>query len=449
MNRWTPFRSIIIVYLVIILIGTLLILIPTSSHGITFIDAIYTSTSAVCVTGLIVKDTANDFTLMGKAIILFLIQIGGMGYMAFASLIMMIFGLRPDTKQEMVVKEEFGLTGRDKIPQFLRLVVLTTLTFELIGIILFYIGFTQAGYPANEAISHAVFQSVSAFCNAGFSSFSTNLGGFYKIPLVAFTAPFLFIIGGLGFIVVQDISERLLGKRRRLSLHSRIVLISTLSLIVIGFAVIMLLEYGNKLSDFPLITKIIISFFTAVTPRTAGFSLITIGDLLPTTLFLLMIFMFVGASPGGTGGGIKTTTFVIINSFIKSKILGRKSVNIRKRNISEEQINKALTLFFVSLILIVTMVGILSFTERDIVKERGLLPVIFEEFSAFGTVGLSMGSRARPVLSLVHDFSIIGKLIIILTMIAGRVGPLTFAAMVMHARITETLKYPPARIQIG
>lgn len=449
MNRWTPFRSIIFVYLVIILTGTLLILIPKCSFGISFIDALYTSTSSVCVTGLIVKDTATDFTLLGKGIILFLIQIGGMGYMAIASLLMMVFGIRPDTKQEMVVKEEFGLASRDKIPQFLRLVFLTTFSFEILGIILLYFGFIKAGYPTNEAITHAVFQSISAFCNAGFSSFSTNLGGFQNIALIAWTVPFLFITGGLGFIVLQDISEILRGRRKHLSEHTRVVLTATMLFIVTGTAAIIVLEYGNKLSGLPLIAKITISFFTATTPRTAGFSLINIANLLPTTLLLLMSFMFVGASPGGTGGGIKTTTFVIITSFIRSKIKGRKSINIEKRRISEEQVNKALTLFFISLILIVTMGGILSFTERDIIEERGLFPVIFEEFSAFGTVGLSMGSSERQTLSLVHDFSPFGKLILILTMIAGRVGPLTLAAMVMHGRVTEHLKYPLARIRIG
>ena len=449
MNRWTPFRSIIFVYLVIILTGTLLILIPKCSFGISFIDALYTSTSSVCVTGLIVKDTATDFTLLGKGIILFLIQIGGMGYMAIASLLMMVFGIRPDTKQEMVVKEEFGLASRNKIPQFLRLVFLTTFGFEILGIILLYFGFIKAGYPPNEAITHAVFQSVSAFCNAGFSSFSANLGGFRNIALIAWTVPFLFITGGLGFIVLQDISEILRGRRMHLSEHTRVVLTTTMLFIVTGTAAIIVLEYGNKLSGLPLLAKITVSFFTATTPRTAGFSLINIANLLPTTLLLLMSFMFIGASPGGTGGGIKTTTFVIIISFIRSKINGRKSINIEKRRISEEQVNKALTLFFISLILIVTMGGILSFTERDIIEERGLFPVIFEEFSAFGTVGLSMGSSERQTLSLVHDFSPFGKLILILTMIAGRVGPLTLAAMVMHGRVTEHLKYPLARIRIG
>jgi len=449
MNRWSPFRSIILVYVSIIIIGTLLLLIPQSTYGISFIDALFASTSATCVTGLIVKDTATNFTFLGKGVILFLIQIGGMGYMAFASLFMTLFRIKPDVKQGMVVKEEFGLFSREKISQFLRLVVLTTLGFEFLGIILLYFGFRQAGYLVNDAISHSVFQSVSAFCNAGFSSFSTNLANFYMIPLVALTVPFLFITGGLGFVVLREIFERVGGIRNRLSLHSRIVLLSTSTLIVAGSVMVFILELGNKLSNFPLMDKIIISFFTAVTPRTAGFSLIDISGLLPTTLILLMIFMFIGASPGGTGGGIKTTTFVILNFFTASKIKGRKSVNIEKRRISEEQVNKALTLFLISLILIISMVGILSFTEREIIKERGLLPVIFEEFSAFGTVGLSMGSSKVPILSLSHDFSVIGKLIIILTMMAGRVGPLTIAAMVMHGRFIESVKYPLARVQIG
>jgi len=449
MNRWSPFRSIILVYVSIIIIGTLLLLIPQSTYGISFIDALFASASATCVTGLIVKDTATNFTFLGKGVILFLIQIGGMGYMAFASLFMTLFRIKPDVKQSMVVKEEFGLFSREKISQFLRLVVLTTLGFEFLGIILLYFGFRQAGYLVNDAISHSVFQSVSAFCNAGFSSFSTNLANFYMIPLVALTVPFLFITGGLGFVVLREIFERVGGIRNRLSLHSRIVLLSTLTLIATGSVMVFILELGNKLSNFPLMDKIIISFFTAVTPRTAGFSLIDISGLLPTTLILLMIFMFIGASPGGTGGGIKTTTFVILNFFMASKIKGRKSVNIEKRRISEEQVNKALTLFLISLILIISMVGILSFTEREIIKERGLLPVIFEEFSAFGTVGLSMGSSKAPNLSLSYDFSVIGKLIIILTMMAGRVGPLTIAAMVMHGRFIESVKYPLARVQIG
>ncbi|MCK4225352.1 Trk family potassium uptake protein [candidate division WOR-3 bacterium] len=449
MNRWSPFRSIILVYVSIIIIGTLLLLIPQSSYGISFIDALFASASATCVTGLIVKDTATNFTFLGKGVILFLIQIGGMGYMAFASLFMILFRIKPDVKQGMVVKEEFGLFSREKISQFLRLVVLTTLGFEFLGIILLYFGFRQAGYLVNDAISHSVFHAVSAFCNAGFSSFSTNLANFYKIPLVALTVPFLFITGGLGFVVLREIFERVNGIRNRLSLHSRIVLLSTFTLIVTGSVMVFILELGNKLSNFPLMDKIIISFFTAVTPRTAGFSLIDISGLLPTTLIFLMIFMFIGASPGGTGGGIKTTTFVILNFFMASKIKGRKSVNIEKRRISEEQVNKALTLFLISLILIISMVGILSFTEREIIKERGLLPVIFEEFSAFGTVGLSMGSSKVPILSLSHDFSVIGKLIIILTMMAGRVGPLTIAAMVMHGRFIESVKYPLARVQIG
>ncbi|MBN1695232.1 Trk family potassium uptake protein [candidate division WOR-3 bacterium] len=447
MIRWSPFRYISAVYILIILFGAVLLKLPLANRGLSFIDSLFTSTSAICVTGLIVKDTALDFTLAGKAIILFLIQTGGMGYMAVASLFMTIFAIKPDKRQNIVVQQEFGLFSRDNTLMFLRLVVLTTFIFEMLGFIFLYLGFKDT-FNVNETIVHAIFHSVSAFCNAGFSSFSDNLGSFANNPIIGLTASFLFIIGGLGFIVIIDILERLKGEKRYLTEHSRIVIFSTLILIVLGFTCVYALEYGNILAGKESVSKFIISFFTAATPRTAGFSLINISALLPTTLLIIVLLMFIGASPGGTGGGIKTTTFVIISNFFTSRLKGLKSVNIEKRRIPEEQVNKALTLFLISLILIVTMIGILSFTERNIVNKIGILPIIFEEVSAFGTVGLSMGSSVQPVVSLSHDFTFIGKLIIIITMLAGRIGPLTLVATVLKKK-SESFQYPLAKVQIG
>jgi trk system potassium uptake protein len=447
MNRWSPFRSISFVYIAIILLGALFLKFPLSSKGISFIDSIFTSTSAVCVTGLIVKDTALDFTFAGKSIILFLIQIGGMGYMAVASLFMTIFAIKPDKRQNIVVQQEFSLFSRNNSLMFLRLVVLTTFIFEMLGFILFLLGFKEI-FSTNEAIAHAIFHSVSAFCNAGFSSFSNNLMGVANTPIIGLTAAFLFITGGLGFVVLLDVIGRLKGEKRHLNEHSRIVIYSTMILIIFGFTCVYSLEYGNILSGNSIGEKFLLSFFTATTPRTAGFSLINIGNLLPTTLLFLVFLMFVGASPGGTGGGIKTTTFIIIGNFFTSRLRGIKSVNIEKRRIPEEQVNKALTLFLISLILIISMIAILSFTERNIVKEIGILPLVFEEVSAFGTVGLSMGSIENPVLSLSHDFTVLGKIIIIITMLAGRIGPLTLVATVLK-RKSESFQYPLAKVQIG
>lgn len=447
MIRWSPFRYISAVYILIILLGALLLKLPVANRGLSLIDSLFTSASAICVTGLIVKDTALDFTLTGKAIILFLIQVGGMGYMAVASLFMTIFAIKPDKRQNIVVQQEFGLFSRDNTLIFLRLVVLTTFIFEMLGFIFLYVGFRDS-FNVNETIVHAIFHSVSAFCNAGFSSFSNNLGSFANNPIIGLTAAFLFIIGGLGFIVIIEILERLKGEKRYLSEHSRIVIYTTLILIIVGTIAIYILEYGNTLGDNNIVSKFIMSFFTATTPRTAGFSLLDIGNLLPTTLLILIMFMFIGASPGGTGGGIKTTTFIIIGNFFTSRLRGLKSVNIEKRRIPEEQVNKALTLFLISLILIVIMIGVLSFSERGIINERGLLPIVFEEVSAFGTVGLSMGSSVRPLLSLSHDFSVLGKLIIIITMLAGRIGPLTLVATVLKKK-SESFQYPLAKVQIG
>ncbi len=447
MNRWSPFKSISFVYITIILLGAIFLKFPIANRGISFIDSVFTSTSAVCVTGLIVKDTALDFTFAGKSMILFLIQIGGMGYMAFASLFMTIFAIKPDKRQNIVIQQEFSLFNRNNTLTFLRLVVLTTFIFEMVGFILFLLGFKEV-FSTNEAVAHAIFHSVSAFCNAGFSSFSKNLTDFTNTPIISLTAAFLFIAGGLGFVVLLDVIERLRGEKRYLTEHSRIVLYSTIILIVFGFTCVYSLEYGNILSGSNIGDKFIISFFTATTPRTAGFSLINIGGLLPTTLLIIVFLMFIGASPGGTGGGIKTTTFIIIGNFFTSRLRGLKSVNIEKRRIPEEQVNKALTLFLISLILIISMIGLLSFTERSIINKVGILPVVFEEVSAFGTVGLSMGSCTNPVLSLSHDFTVLGKLIIIITMLAGRIGPLTLVATVLK-RKSESFQYPLAKVQIG
>ncbi len=447
MIKWSPFRSISVVYISIILLGAVLLKLPVANKGISFIDSIFTSTSAICVTGLIVKDTALDFTLAGKAIILFLIQTGGMGYMAVASLFMTLFAIKPDKRQNIVVQQEFSLFSRDNTLMFLRLVIMTTFIFEMLGFVFFFLGFKDV-FNTNETIFHAIFHSVSAFCNAGFSSFSNNLACFANKPIVGLTAVFLFITGGLGFIVIVDIIERLKGEKRYLTEHSRIVLYSTLILIILGTTCVYVLEYGNTLTGNTIMSKFIISFFTATTPRTAGFSLLNIGNLLPTTLLIIVLLMFIGASPGGTGGGIKTTTFIIISNFFTSRLKGVKSVNIEKRRIPEEQVNKALTLFLISLILIIIMIGVLSFTERETVKEIGILPIIFEEVSAFGTVGLSMGSSVRPTLSLSHDFTFLGKLIIIITMLAGRIGPLTLVATVLKKK-SESFQYPLAKVQIG
>ncbi|MEO0293884.1 MAG: TrkH family potassium uptake protein [candidate division WOR-3 bacterium] len=448
MIKWSPFRSILLTYLFFILFGSILLRLPIAGRDISFIDSLFTSTSAMCVTGLIVKDTALDFTFFGKAVILSLIQIGGMGYMAIASLFMTVFAIRPDKRQNIVVQQGFALFGRGNTLKFLRTVVLVTFIVEMIGAFFFFLGFNKSFVNNDDRILHAIFHSVSAFCNAGFSSFSDNLMGFTNSLLIPLVTAFLLIFGGLGFIVIIDIIDFLRREKKYLSEHSRIVLYMTMLLIIFGTLSIFILEYGNAISPYKMISKIVISFFTAVTPRTAGFTLLDLNKLLPTTILILILFMFIGASPGGTGGGIKTTTFTITLVFFISKIRGMKSVNIQKRQIPEEQVNKALTLFLISLILISIIISILSFTERELVKERGFLPIVFEEFSAFGTVGLSMGSLKNGNLSLSYDFTNFGKILIIITMLTGRIGPLSLLAAVFERR-SESFQYPPARVQIG
>jgi len=442
-----PSRYIILVYITMILSGMILLSLPISSRGISSIDALFTATSAFCVTGLIVKDTAVDFTLFGKIVILILIQIGGLGYMAFSNLLLIMFRRIPNLRQRMVAKEEYGLLSMEEIVQFLKWIVVTTIVFEVSGMIVLFSGFSQF-LPFKEALNQAVFHSVSAFCNAGFSTFSTNLTGFYRYPLISITVAILIIVGGIGFIVLRDIGMRLSGNKKFLDVHTRIVLLTTVILILVYTGLIILTEKGNTLRGLSKGYAFLAGFFTAITPRTAGFNLVITGSLLPITLLLVILGMFIGASPGGTGGGVKTTTFVVLLMWMKNRLKGRLYTNVFKRRISEPTLNKAFFLLFLSVLFIFTMTTLLTYTEKKVYNERGFLPLLFEEVSAFGTVGLSMGSSQRAEVSLAGDFTVAGKLILIVTMIFGRAGPLVIAASLFRPR-EEVIKYPAAKILIG
>jgi len=447
-RKFSPARYILIVYFSMIAIGTLLLLLPISTtNSTTPINALFTSTSAFCVTGLIVKDTAIDFTLFGKIVILVLIQIGGLGYMSFSNFLLVLFRKRPNLQQISLAKEEYGLLTMEDVVGFLKSILITAFIFELAGVLLLFPGFLKV-FPLKEALNQAVFHSISAFCNAGFSTISRNISGFYKNPLVSLTIAFLVIVGGLGFFVLRDIYLKIKGENHFFSTHSKLIFIITGILIIFSTAIIFGLEYNNILFGKSLTHKLIISFFTAVTPRTAGFNVVTTSLLTPTTLLFLIIAMYIGASPGGTGGGIKTTTFGTLLLWLKSKLLLREDVTVIKRRISIETINKALLIFLLTLLVIAISTLLLTFTEKSVYNVRGFLPILFEEVSAFGTVGLSMGSGHFSTLSLAADFSIWGKLIIILTMIFGKAGPLMIAATIFKGR-ERYYRYPQAKILIG
>jgi len=447
---FTPIRIIIVVYLVIILLGTSVLLLPYSHRGkLSFVDSLFTATSALCVTGLIVKDTPVDFTPLGKAIILLLIQIGGLGYMAFATLFFLIFRKNISIKGSLMAKESLNLYSLSGISEFVLSIIKFTFVFELIGFIILFLRFKLIGFPLNSALSHSIFQSISAFCNAGFSTFSDNLAQFKNDPIIILTVSALIILGGIGFIVMWDIKKRIRKEIPFLSFHTKITLTTTLFLIITGTILFFVGEYNNTLSNVNLLEKIEFSFFNVVTPRTAGFSILNIGRFTPFTIMLIIALMFVGASPGGTGGGIKTTTFSVIISYVFSQLKGKANIHIFKRRISNNNIDRAFVIFIIGLIIIGTGITFLSFTERALIAKIGFLPVIFEEFSAFGTVGLSMGKSITSSTSLSTYFSNYGKLIIILTMLSGRAGPLSIMAVFVKKGHAESFQYPDAKLLVG
>jgi trk system potassium uptake protein TrkH len=450
-NRWIsklrgtvskPLILIPITFALIILIGTLLLLLPRairSPQKISLIDALFTATSATCVTGLTVHDIGSYFSRFGQLIILFLIQIGGLGIMTFTTFFGLILGREISLREQAFLGEALNISSWYKVGQLVFKILILVIIIEGLGSLLLYLIFIPYFGPILHNFYLSVFHAISAFNNAGFSLFNNSLMDFrfhLGINLIITT---LIILGGLGFPVLFELFNLLQAKikkeKRKLSLHSRTVLITTLILILIGTILIFLFE-GNRFVNLNLKNKLLLSYFQSVTSRTAGFSTLPIGNLLPITALVLIILMFIGTSPGSTGGGIKTTTFATILATLKSWLAGQKSVRLFKRSLSSIVIRQAFILCFLAGFWIITATLILTQTENG-----NLLDILFEVVSAFGTVGLSRG--------LTPHLTNIGKFIIILTMFVGRTGPMTLAIYIAKKGISEPFKYPEDKVIIG
>jgi len=446
-TTFNPARFLVFYFLIFIISGTILLSLPiATTKGISLVDALYTATSAVCVTGLIVKDTQNDFTLFGKLVILILIQLGGLGYMTITTIIILLFQRKASFRDMLLVKEHTGITSFKNFRSFLLDVARVVFIFEGIGallLFLYFYGFQKM--PIKTALFHSVFHAVSAFCNAGFSSFSENLASFSNKLFVPLIIALLFISGGLGFIVWSDIYWTYLKrKEKQISLHTKIVLLTTFFLILLGTFLIYLLEYHHSLKDFPILNKIIIAFFHATTPRTAGFNLIPVSSFHLATLLIVMLLMFIGASPGGTGGGIKTTTFLVALLYPFYFLKGRTSEKFFKRKLTFSVIEKSMVIIILSVILIFLAAFFITLIEKNV----DFIKTLFEIFSAFGTVGLSTGSIRNSLLSFSYDFSSLSKLIIIFVMFAGRVGVINILRLIIKEK-REHLDFPEEEISVG
>lgn len=430
-------------FIIIIALGSILLSLPFAWAGkepLSYLDAIFTSTSAVCVTGLTTVQTA-DYTLFGKIIILILIQAGGMGIISFTTIYLIIPSRRMPIQQRKLIKD-FSLDSIEYDPVLImKKIILIMFSIEMLGAIILFIGF----YPTlhDHAFFAAVFHSVSAFCNAGFSTFTLNLEGYVSNPVVNITIMGLIVLGGLGFMVLRDILKKI-RRKKRLALHTKIVLITTFSLIIIGAVGYFCLEYNNAYKDLPVGEKIMASLFQSVTPRTAGFNTISQQNLTDASKFFTLPLMYIGASSGSTGGGIKTTTFFVV---LFMAVLGSKrsgGVVLFKRKINPAATSFASAFMIKILMLLAICIFMLLITELIFFPgpHKNFLSIVFECFSAFGTVGLSLG--ATP------ELSGIAKIVLIFMMFEGKAGLISMALTTPESTRTEVqVDYPEGEVLIG
>lgn len=443
----SPSQFLTVTFLAIISVGGVLLSLPFShaaGRSVGVLDAFFTSVSAVCVTGLITLDTPVDLSTTGQVVVMLLIQAGGLGYMTLSTVLISALGRSVTLQERLNLQEALNAQDMEGLVRFATTVLKLTLAFELTGALVLTLRW-WGEYGLGGAAWRGLFHAVSAFNNAGFALWSDNLMSYRGDVTVNLVITLLIIAGGLGFFVWAE----LLGAHRRqvrLSVHTRLVLLATTLLLVGGTLAFLVLEWSNPrtLATLPFGEKLLAAWFQSVTTRTAGFNTIDIGAMTVPALFVMMALMFIGASPGSTGGGVKTSTFSITLAALWATVRGEDDTVVFKRRLAPELIAKA---FFVSLIAFVTMNGVawlLLLTDG-----RDLLKTLFETTSAFGTVGLSMGENGAPV-SLSAFFSPAGKLLLMLMMFIGRLGPLTLAIAVARRHgVHATIRYPDGKILVG
>jgi trk system potassium uptake protein TrkH len=427
--------------------GTALLMQPAATvagRHTDLIGALFTATSATCVTGLTVYDTATHFTLFGQAVILALIQVGGLGIMTFSMSLALLMRRGISMKNQSIMQDVLDQDTVISMHRLVKFIIIMTFLLEAAGATVLFFSFLPAFDSTGQAVWAAVFHSVSAFCNAGFSTFSDNLTGFkYNLPVNAVIGT-LIVLGGIGFVVIGDFYQALKNKLKRrhgpkhkFRIQSRLALGWTGGLILFGTLLIYWLEHKHQMANMRYDQALLVSLFQSITTRTAGFNTCNISALQPATLFLMIILMFIGACPGGTGGGIKTTTPAVIWAMIRAGFNHREESELYRHTIPVEVIQKAVMALCSSLLLVCGATILLAVFEQ-----KPFMDVLFETVSAFGTVGLSTG--------LTPELSDPGRILISLLMFIGRLGPLTigFAFMLRNIRPAK-YSYAEERIMIG
>lgn len=439
MVRTTPAQTLVIGFAAIILTGAIFLTLPMAvqtGREINFLTSLFTATSAVCVTGLVVVDTATHWTTFGQIVILALIQVGGLGFMTMATFLFLLLGRQIGLRQRLIIQESLNQTSLAGIVRLARYVLVFTFIVEFsFAAILALHWSVDLGWQ--KGLWFGLFHSVSSFNNAGFDLFGSykSLMDYAGDATVTLCVTTLIILGGIGFSVIVDLVRRL-KEPVHLTLHTKMALSVTGLLILVGTVFIFILEYDNTLQNLSPLGKVLASYFQAVTSRTAGFNTIDIGALHSATQFFIILLMYIGASPGSTGGGIKTTTFGTLLVSVWSMIRGKADTDVFKRRVGQEQVFKSLAIMFMASALVVIVSLLLSITEK-----ADFLALLFETTSAFGTVGLSMGVTPK--------LTSLGRILIITTMFLGRVGPLTLAFALSRARRKSHMRYPEEKIMVG
>jgi trk system potassium uptake protein len=441
----TPTRIFVFSFASFIILGTLALWLPFSageSH-LRFVDALFTSTSAVCVTGLTSIDIGKDLSLTGQIITMVLFQVGGLGIITFSIVLFALMGRGISFKGRELAQSTFLHTPRRDFYLIVKKVLLYTFVIEGIGTVFLFYRFSYDFSPV-PAFYHAIYNAVSAFNNCGYSLFPDNLVRYQSDVIVNITIMGLIILGGIGFIVQYEVLNKLRGLEKKLSIHTRIVLVTTAALILGGAACFYFMEMNNALRGATTKTAILSSLFQSVVPRTAGFNTVDIGILTNSTILVIILLMFIGASPGSTGGGVKTTSFALLMLLIINRIKGNENVNVANRTIPQEIIEKTISIIFASAFCICLITSVLLLVSSSSVAPLSsryqFVEYLFETVSAFGTVGLSM--NLTPKLNDVQKYAII------LMMFIGRVGPLTFAFAWYSAR-KKGITYAEESVMVG
>jgi len=443
MGRLKPQQLLILSFLCAILIGTIILALPAATKGegrLSLVDSLFTATSATCVTGLIVQDTGSCFTPLGRWVIFALFQAGGLGIMTFSTLFAVMIGRKLSFYESDAVTTTLGQHHIFDPGKLITSILGITLTFEALGTaLLFFRWRAVTDWGVLETLERSVFHSVSGFCNAGFSLFRDSLTGFQADPFINIIMIFLIVLGGIGFLVIMDLMH-FFGKKgpaKRLTLQSKIAITTSCVLILAGAALLLIVERNNVLAGMTWPERLLGSFFQSVTARTAGFNTLPIGKLAVPSLLFIIFLMFIGASPGSTGGGIKTCTFAVVLASVTAMFRNRDRAMIFGRSVPRNIIREAMVIFFLALAWI--FAAAILFTHFS--GGNDLVRSLFEITSAFGTVGLSTG--------ITGSMNTACKLLITATMFVGRLGPLTLMMAVAFGERTDKYIFPQENVMVG